>query len=177
MEPDSPSEQELLAQIRAGDADALESLLALNYKLVFGVAFRFSGSAADAEDITQEALIRAARAVGRFEGKSKFSTWLYRITCNAAFDWSKRRGRESKIKEAAKEEVLINQSVSTPEDLSKAIEAALVKLSDKEREAIILTVFEGLTHAEVAEISGCAETTVSWRIFTAKRKLKRYLKS
>ena len=177
MELSSLSDSDLLERVRAGDAAALETLLSRHYKLVFGVAYRFTASQADAEDITQEVLVRVARSIRGFEGKSKFTTWLYRITANAACDWGKRKARESKVRTAASEEHELNQGVNISQDLSKAIEAALVKLSDKEREAVILTIYEGLTHAEAAEAAGCAETTISWRVFTAKRKLKRLLRA
>ncbi len=176
MELSTLSDTELLTRIREDDADALEVLLGRHYKLVHGVAFRLSGSSSDAQDITQDVLVRAARSIRSFQGKSKFSTWLYRIATNAAYDFGKRKGREARLKQAATEDYELNKVVGNNEDLSKTIQAALVKLSDKEREAVVLTFYEGLTHAEVAQILGCAETTVSWRVFTAKRKLKHLLK-
>ena len=165
---------ELVERARDGEEEAFEVLMSRHYGYIFGYAYRMTSSQADAEDITQETLVKVARSIRNFRGQAKFTTWLYRVTANCTTDWFKRQKRRAEVHEEFTKEEQINSQEGVRDDLSEDILLALSSLNEKERQAIVLTFYEGLTHAEIAKISSCAETTVSWRVFSAKKKLKKY---
>jgi len=167
------TDAELLRQIRAGDAAALDALLSRHYQTVYSFAYKMSGNAADAADICQEALLKAARAMNNFKGQSKFTTWLYRITVNTSTDWFKRCQRQQQLRDKYAKE-MNGEQPDQGSELNREILESLSKLSVKERQAVVLTVYDELTHAEAAEALGCAESTISWRMLTAKKKLRRH---
>ena len=138
-----------------------------------------TGSVADCKDLAQETFVRAYQQLDSFEGSSKFSSWLYRIAVNACLDWRKREQRRdlahTRWAEDKRSESMAGDLVEGTDELSREVQSALMKLPDKQRAAIVLTVYGGHNHAEAAKILGCSETTVSWRIFAARQKLKRLL--
>ena len=136
-----------------------------------------TGSLADAEDLAQETFIRAYEQIGGFRGASKFSTWLYRIAVNTCLNWRQSEARRFQLAAHAAGEISARPADggNLPGDQANAVQAALLKLPAKQRAAIVLTIYDGLNHAEAARVLGCSETTVSWRVFAAKRKLKRFL--
>ncbi len=141
--------------------------------MIHSLCYRMSGSLADAEDLAQETFIHAYQHLGSFRAEARFSSWLYRIAINLCLNWQKRRARLDRLhKEWAEQDV-----DQTHEDAaqSQCIQEALLQLPAKQRAAVILTIYDGLTHAEAAAALGCSETTVSWRLFAARRKLKRLL--
>ena len=103
--------------------------------------------------------------------------WLSNI--NACLNWRQRETRRIQI-QASCAETITDQMAETgasPDEnqLGQRVQAVLLKLPAKQRAAIVLTVYDGLNHAEAAQALGCSETTVSWRVFAARRKLKRWL--
>lgn len=171
--PEEKDDLELVRLAKEGDGQAFEVLFNRYNRMVYNVAYRLSGNQADAQDILQDAFVKAARFLEGFRGDSKFTSWLYRITFNVASDVRAKRKKDSLLQAEYTEYQKLDQPV---EGLSKDILEALGCLTKEEREAIVLTVYEELKHGEAAKILGCAETTVSWRIFNAKRKLKKYFK-
>ena len=107
----------------------------------------------------------------------KFSTWLYRIAVNACLNWKQSEARRFQLYAHAAEEMSVRRdgNEDSPGAHASEVQAALLKLPAKQRAAIMLTIYDGLNHAEAAQILGCSKTTVSWRVFAAKRKLKRLL--
>jgi RNA polymerase sigma-70 factor (ECF subfamily) len=175
---DTDEDQNWVSQSRNGDHAAFEALVRKHQPMIHTLTFRMTGSLADCKDLAQEAFVRAYRQLDTYQGNSKFSSWLYRIAVNACLDW--RRG------ELRREELYRNWSESQTgwqaadpaagqDELSEQVQAALMKLPAKQRAAIVLTVYGGHNHAEAAKSLGCSETTVSWRIFSARRKLKKLL--
>ena len=165
-------------QIRAslrGDHEAFEALVRRYQKMIHALTFHMTGSLADADDLAQETFVHAYRHLTQFRSEAKFSSWLYRIAVNHCINWQKRSQRIQRLHEKWAEE----DNSSSPEDhgLSKLVNEALLKLHPKQRAAIVLTTYDGLGHAEAAKILGCSETTVSWRIFTARQKLKKFLRN
>ena len=136
-----------------------------------------TGSLADAEDLAQETFLRAYKQIGSFHGSSKFSTWLYSIAVHTCLNWRQKEARRQQVYAQAATELAIHHASDENElmvEVSK-VQDAMLKLPSKQRAAIILTFYDGLTHAEAAKLLGCSETTVSWRVFVAKRKLKKLL--
>ena len=171
------ADADLVLQSQTGDPAAFEELVRNHQHMVHSLTFRMTGSLADAEDLAQETFIRAYAQIGEFRGTSKFSTWLYRIAVNACLNWRQSEARRFQLQSRAAGEISAwhGENESLPGDQSNEVQAALLRLPAKQRAAILLTIYDGLNHAEAAQVLGCSETTVSWRIFAAKRKLKRLL--
>jgi RNA polymerase sigma-70 factor (ECF subfamily) len=177
---DSDEEKTWVALSRNGDHAAFEALIRAHQAMIHSLTFRMTGSLADAKDLAQETFIRAYQQLDSFQGTSKFSSWLYRIGVNACLDWKKREIRRGQIharwgeSQAALDDGGVEKSAELDEP-SRKVQSALMKLPPRQRAAIVLTVYGGHNHAEAAKMLGCSETTVSWRIFSARRKLKQLL--
>lgn len=167
-------EQAWIRQSQQGDHAAFEALIMCHQRMIHGLTFRMTGSTADAEDLAQETFIHAFRQLPSFRGEARFSSWLYRIAINLCLNWKKRQARQQNLLNAWEED----RQASSGENNSRnwqQVQEALLKLNPKQRAAVVLTTYDGLNHAEAAKALGCSETTVSWRIFAARAKLKRLL--
>ncbi len=164
-----------MLQSRDGHPEAFESLIRAHQRMIHSLTFRMTGSLADAEDLAQETFIRAYRRLDSYQGTAKFSSWLYRIAVNTCLNWRQRELRRDQIHTQWTESNAVSQSEPDTNKPAGEVQAALMKLPAKQRAAIVLTVYDGHNHAEAAKILGCSETTVSWRVFAARRKLKRLL--
>ena len=162
-----------ITRSQKGDQEAFESLIKDYQRMIHSLCFRMTGSLADAEDLAQETFIQAYQHLGSFRAESRFSSWLYRIAMNQCLNWRKRRTRQEELHQEWREQT---QNEGAGESSSGPIQDALLKLHPKQRAAILLTVYDGLSHAEAAKVLGCSETTISWRVFAARGKLKRWLK-
>src|ERR1041385_2898396 len=151
-----------------GDHAAFESLIREYQKMIHSLCYRMTGSMADSEDLAQETFIQAFRSLNTFRSESKFSSWLYRIAMNRCLNWKKASIRRDELHKNWSE---IPRDQSVEGAPAERVQEALLTLDAKQRAAIILTVYEGLNHSEAARALGCAETTVSWRIFSARSKL------
>jgi RNA polymerase sigma-70 factor (ECF subfamily) len=173
------ADADLVLQSQNGDPAAFEALIRNHQHMVHSLTYRMTGSLADAEDLAQETFIRAYEQIGSFRGASKFSTWLYRIAVNICLNWRQSEARRFHLQADCAGEISANHAIggNSPADnqLNQQVQSALLKLPAKQRAAIVLTIYDGLNHAEAAKVLHCSETTVSWRVFAAKRKLKRWL--
>ena len=178
---DTDEEKTWVLQSRNGDPAAFEALIRMHQRMIHLLTFRMTGSVEDAEDLAQETFIRAYRHLDSYQGTAKFSSWLYRIAVNACLNWRQREMRREQVHAnwAESNDALRSEpeSVAAEDAPDREVQAALMKLPAKQRAAIVLTVYDGHNHAEAAKILGCSETTVSWRVFAARRKLKRLLSS
>jgi RNA polymerase sigma-70 factor (ECF subfamily) len=172
----SDADDELVLQCRNGNAEAFETLVRRHQQMIHALTFRMTGSMADAEDMAQETFIRGYEQIGSFNGKSKFATWLYSIAIHTCLNWRRDVARRFRAEaDCAREMLAQGEGNQTCDDAAQAAQAALMKLPAKQRAAIVLTVYDGLSHAEAARVLKCSEPTVSWRVFAAKRKLKKLL--
>jgi RNA polymerase sigma-70 factor (ECF subfamily) len=173
------ADEDLVLRSQNGSPAAFESLIRNHQRMVHSLTFRMTGSAADAEDLAQETFIRAYEQINHFNGAAKFSTWLYSIAVRACLNWRRNEARRFQAHARCAEEMLAqnpeSEISSAENEMARQAQAALLKLPAKQRAAVVLTIYDGLNHAEAAKILGCSETTVSWRVFAAKRKLKRRL--
>lgn len=165
--------KQLVEQVSAGDSRAFQRLIDEHYMIIYRMAFRFSSNKPDAEDVTQMVCMKLAQNISKFDGRSAFTTWLYQMVLNTARDWqrSQNRHRHGKI-----EIGVIENTLSSNEDVQKTLETqqqldSIKALPDGEREAIWLVFAEGLSHKQAADILGCAEGTISYRIHEARKKL------
>jgi RNA polymerase sigma-70 factor, ECF subfamily len=147
--------------------------------MVHSLTFRMTGSLADAEDLAQETFIRAYAQLGTFRGTAKFSTWLYRIAINNCLNWRQSEARRFHLHAKSAGEISVYQLNGEGHPAGRVsneqVQAALLRLPAKQRAAIVLTIYDGMNHAEAAQVLGCSETTVSWRVFVARKKLKCWL--
>lgn len=163
-------EAQLIARAANGDDEAFAALFQRYYSMIHAFAYRLSLTPSDAQEIAQETFIKAARSLTALGGASSFQSWLYRIARNAAMDLLRSRARRERLTDA----VLRTEAPGTTPDFAP-VHDALAALTPSLREAIVLTFFEEMNHAQAAAVLGCAETTISWRVFMAKRKLKKLL--
>jgi len=175
-------EQDWIRQSRDGDPGAFAALVARYQRMIHSLTFRMTGSLGDAEDLAQETFIQAFRRLEGFRGEAKFSSWLYQIAVNLCLNWRKSRMRREQAHRdwAEHEQVFGGECAAmTSPDLenTRRVQDALMKLPARQRAAVVLTVYDGMSHAEAARALGCSETTVSWRIFAARAKLKRFLRT
>ncbi|MGP8198587.1 MAG: RNA polymerase sigma factor [Limisphaerales bacterium] len=172
-------DEALVLQSQSGDPAAFAELIQKHQRMIHSLTYRMTGSLADAEDLAQETFINAYRQLDSYRGAAKFSTWLYRIAINACLTW---RRRETRRVQMAAEWAETNHppqaagsNLESGNGWSERTQEALLKLPAKQRAAVMLTLYDGLNHAEAAEVLSCSETTISWRVFAARRKLKRWL--
>jgi len=171
------ADDDLVLQCRNGSVEAFEMLVRKHQQMIHVLTFRMTGSIADAEDLAQETFIRAYNQIGSFNGRARFATWLYSIAVHACLNWRRDEARRCRAQADCADEMFAEQRENSPVDneMAQQAQAALLKLPGAQRAAIVLTVYEGLSHAEAAKVLRCSETTVSWRVFAAKRKLKNLL--
>lgn len=174
----SDDESKLIEQSLSGDPEAYAVLVNQNQKMIRAVTFRMTGSLDDAEELAQDAFLRAYRQLGSFGGNSKFSTWLCKIAINLSLDWRRRESRRDVVHARWAADAISENHPGGgfPDELSRRVQAALNRLPVKQRAAIVLTIYENQSHAEAAKTLGCTEATISWRVFAARQKLKRLLK-
>jgi RNA polymerase sigma-70 factor (ECF subfamily) len=174
LDTEDVPDSQLVREAQSGDSRAFELLFDRYYDMIHAFAYRLCLGETEADDIAQESFIRAARSLPRFRGEASFKNWLYRIAHHAATDWLRSAGRRNRQAAQLASEAEISAQ-GRPADYTP-IHQALRQLPTDWREALVLVFFEEMTHAEAARILGCAETTVSWRIFRAKRVLRKLLR-
>lgn len=174
---DNTSDTELIHLALNGDTDAFERLINTHYMSVYRIAYKWCGIKEDAEDIAQEVFVKLARKLETFKQKSSFSTWLYRITVNTAKDFiRKQTGHRALEHRYAEEHIRKNPGSNTEAHLEASrMCRALTRLPEKQKDAMLLVFGEGLSHKEAAKVLDCKETTISWRIFQARKNLHKAL--
>lgn len=166
-------DHDLTARALRGDRDAFGRLVERHYGLIYRIAYRYLGSAADAEDIAQEVCLTLATKLGYFKGRSRFTTWLISIVINQCRDSLRRRKSSERLLEKyGVQRALDDADGAEAERRSAWLHETLQSLEPSLRETVLLVVAEDLSHAEAADALGCAETTVSWRMHTARKRLR-----
>lgn len=174
---------ELVAAAQAGDRQALETLLRAHYDRIHAICRRTAGSSRDADDAAQEAMISIVRALPRFDGRSSFSTWTYRVATNAALDELRKRSRRPSL-HAVDDDGFAPEAVDDdahqPIDAIAdrlAIDAALAALPDEFKVAVVLRDVADLDYAEIADVLAIPIGTVKSRIARGRQLLARRLGS
>ena len=183
----SDTDQQLVQRAQRGDLRAFD-LLVLKYQgRIAALISRYVSDAGEVEDVTQEAFIKAYRALGKFRGDSAFYTWLYRIAANAAKNHlvakGRRPGADATIEDAEgfDEGGMLSESAS-PEalamggELAEVVESALNALPDELKAALMLREFDGLSYDDIADVLGCPVGTVRSRIFRAREAIDQRVK-
>ena len=174
-------EQELVARAQIGDRAAFAALLREHQDEVYTLARRLVGDPHMASDVAQEAMIRAWRALPKFRGDARLSTWLYRITVNTAWTHKKRAGRHQTTSIDDHLEVAAPVGADHPEmagellELRGRLRLALDDLPDAQREVVVLKDIYGWSHGEIAESMGISVTAAKVRLHRARARLARDL--
>ena len=162
---------QLIAACRRGEARAMEMLYHQFKRRVFGMAHRIVG-ASDAEEVAQEVFVRVFRGLAAFRGDSALSTWIYRLTVNAALSHLARRGRRQEVGDEILAEVAAPPVTLRDPGLASKIEAALARLPDGYRAILVLHDVEGLSHEECAAILECRVGTCKSQLHKARAKMR-----
>ncbi|MDH5531510.1 MAG: RNA polymerase sigma factor [Paracoccaceae bacterium] len=167
------SDEALASAAAAGDRDAFAALLARHYDRIFGLAFRLTGMRAEAEDLTQDICLALPAKLVSYRQAARFTTWLYRVTVNAAHDRRRRRATHTKAADGWGDWEIARQA-----EIAEAAEAqdwlitTMARLTPELRDTVALTLGEDLSQKEASEILGVSEGTVAWRISEVKKRLR-----
>lgn len=180
-------DRELVARVQRGDKQAFGLLVEKYQRKLARLLQRLIRDPAEVEDVTQEAFIRAYRALPAFRGESAFYTWLYRIGVNTAKNHLVAMGRRAPgTIEAAEAESLEEgeqlRDINTPEnvlmskEIATTVNAAIAELPEELRNAIQLREFDGMSYEDIAEMMDCPIGTVRSRIFRAREAISERLR-
>ncbi len=180
------SDAERVAQALAGDRDAFRVLVERHSRSIFRLAYRMTGNEHDAEEVVQETFLKAYRRLNRFESRSNFGTWLYRIGVNCSLDLMRKRRsdverRDSDAPEGSEAQRELVSPDPTPDrlllsaELGRQVAKALGALSPTERAAFLLRHFEGQSIEEIGQALGLRMSATKNSVFRAVQKLRRAL--
>jgi len=175
---ESTSNSELVRLSQLGDQTAFEQLVVRHQDLVFSLAFKLTGNKEMANDVAQEAFIRAWKAIDKFRGDSTFGTWIYRITVNSAWTLRKKAKKHNTLNiDETYEPVIIDEkrdpeSVAINSDLSSTLINALDKIPLDQRIIVELKNIEGRSHKEIADFLGISVTAAKVRLHRAHQRLR-----
>jgi RNA polymerase sigma-70 factor (ECF subfamily) len=173
------SDQQLVQRAQRGDTRAFD-LLVLKYQgRIATLVARFVNDPAEVEDVTQEAFIKAFRALDKFRGESAFYTWLYRIASNAAKNYLTTRSRRPTSDAEIEDAVYFDEADALRDDespeshlfgeeMADAVQGVLDGLPEELRMALVLREIDGLSYEDIAEVMECPVGTVRSRIFRAR---------
>ena len=170
METDDDS---LARAAASGDRSAFGTLLARHYDRIFGLAWRLTGSRAEAQDLTQDICAALPARLASWRGEARFTTWLYRVTVNAAHDLRRRRATRAKASAGWGDWELARQDeMAVQAEALDWLQTAMQRLSPELRDTVALVLGEELTQAQAGEILGVSEGTVAWRMSEVKKRLR-----
>jgi RNA polymerase sigma-70 factor (ECF subfamily) len=184
--PPQKSDRDLVEAAKGGDSESFGVFVRRHQRRVYRLAVHLLRNTAEAEDVAQEAFVRAYGALDRFDGRSEPFTWLYRIAVNLSLNAI--RSRKTRRPGATMDDPRIEAALverrpgladparqATDRELALALCDGVDALSDTLRTTLVLVAVDGLSHAEVSQVLGCPEGTVAWRVHEARRKLREFL--
>ena len=175
------NDEELIKRVQAGDCDAFNPLIA-RYKLpLYKMMYRMVYNRDDAEDLVEEAFIKAYRAIDRFSAEKKFFPWIYRIAINNALNFLKSKRRQKAESLSQYENRLMDMKtdpvkITENKILKEKVNQAIVRLPDEYRVIINLRVEQECSYDEISQILNIPKGTVMSRLARARKKLKEILK-
>ena len=186
--PPQPDDLTLVRRAQGGDGTAYDELVRRYQRQIYGITYHMTSHHEDANDLTQEAFVKAWQALKSFKGDSSFFTWLYRIAVNRTLNHLKsrkfREGRHAMslndldVEAENHPNLVALVSDKTPrraaalEELKGKLNAAIQRLSEKHRTVVTLHDIQGLPHDEIAKILNCNTQTVRTRLFYARQQLQ-----
>jgi RNA polymerase sigma-70 factor (ECF subfamily) len=176
-------EAEWISRCQQGDQDALKEIFNQYHKKVYSIAYGVLGQRDEALDAVQEVFIKLSRSIQNFKGKSKFYTYLYRMTINTAIDLARKKGKSHVSSLDQEEGFQVPDGIEERPDrillrkeLEGRVRSAMRKLPNDQRTAIVLREAEGLTYQEMAETMGCSIGTVMSRLHYGRKRMREFLK-
>lgn len=167
------TDDELALAAAGGDRQAFSSLLSRHYDRIYRLAFRLTGVQAEAEDLTQDICMALPGKLGGFQGRSRFTTWLYRVTVNAAHDRRRRTATYTRASEGWGDwEIDRHASAAEAQDAATWLETAMRALPPDLRDTVALILGEELTQKEAAKVLDLSEGTIAWRMSEVKKHLR-----
>jgi RNA polymerase sigma-70 factor (ECF subfamily) len=172
---------DLVTAAQGGDRNALDQLLRRHYDRIHAICRRIAGASRDADDACQEAMIKIARSIGKFDGRAAFSTWAYRIATTAALDELRRRGRRPVLQGPDRDGALEPADRLSERRIEavahrEAIDDALAELPEEFRAAVVLRDVLDLDYGEIADVLDVPLGTVKSRIARARAQLAELLR-
>jgi len=174
---------DLMLKFQAGDISAFERLMRKHQKSVINTIYRFIGNRADAEELAQDVFLRVYNSAQKYKPKAKFSTWLYKIVTNLCLNELRRKSFETIPLDDLSEETsgFIDAKQAPPDivlerkELAFRFKKSVESLPKKQRMALILREYDGLSYKEIAEAMGCSVASVQSRLQRARTTLKEKL--
>lgn len=171
-----PIVTDLVARAQAGDQAAFADLYRAHAGRVYAVCRRMVGDATAAEELTQDAFVRAWERLGTFRGESAFASWLHRLTVNVVLETMRqRRRREARVDPVDPAVFERVAAAAAAPGMRLDLEQAIAALPDGAREVFLLFDVEGYGHGEIARLMGIAEGTSKAQLFRARRLLRKAL--
>ncbi len=173
---------ELVLRFQKGEETAFEDLVRRHMRDAYGFCLRLTGDSAGAEELSQDGFVLAYRHLKEFRGESSFRTWLYRILLNLHRDGIRRRSREEARVEKLRRDVGSAGSSEAPDAAPRAVELEeqirrrVAGLPDRQREVLVLHVYQGLDYRAIAAALGCSYDDVKVNLSLARRRLREELR-
>ncbi len=181
------TDEEAVARVREGNPEAFRILVERHSRAIFRLAYRMTGNEQDAEDTVQETFLRAFKQLRTFDGRSAFSTWIYRVCTNCAIDSMRVRTKHERKRvremEDSETDLLAEQPGKAPtaeqllhsREIAESLRPALEQLSVMERTAFVMRHYEGLGIEEIGRILEVQPNAAKHSVFRAVQKLRRAL--
>lgn len=169
---DTPDET-LATAARSGDRAAFGILIGRHYDRVFGLAWRLTGSRADAQDLAQEVCAALPAKLAAWRDEARFTTWLYRVVVNAAHDQRRRAATRARASSGWGDwEIARQDEIAVQAERHDWLTGAMARLPVDLRDTVALVLGEDLTQGQAAEVLGLSEGTIAWRMSEVKKRLK-----
>jgi RNA polymerase sigma-70 factor (ECF subfamily) len=169
---DTPDETLATAAGR-GDRDAFAALLGRHYDRVHGLAWRLTGSRADAQDLTQDICADLPAKLRNWRGEARFSTWLYRVVVNAVHDQRRRQAARDRASNGWGDwEIARQDEIATERAAQDWLAGAMTRLPPELRDTVALVLGEEMTQAEAGAVLDLSEGTIAWRMSEVRKRLR-----
>lgn len=182
------TEKKLIELSVSGDIEAFETLIQSHQKRVYNIALRMTGNPEDAQELAQDAIVRAFTSIGKFRGDSSFSTWLYRITINVCTDFLRKRRKttvismeQGPVSNENNQGIQIEEEAPGPDELAEKkqlkelVREAIDLLSDEHKQVLILRDIMDMSYKEIANTLNVNEGTIKSRLNRARAGLKKII--
>jgi RNA polymerase sigma factor (sigma-70 family) len=187
-DPRHEEDESLVARTQRGDAEAFDVLVERYKERLYATVYHMTSNHEDANDLVQDAFIKAYKSINSFKSQSSFYTWVYRIAVNRTINFLKRRKNKNHYSLDD-----VDASIQTDPDfvelmshvtprreaglteLQQKLNEALQKLSESHRAVVTMHDVQGMTHADIAKVMKCSEGTVRSRLFYARQQMQGYL--
>ena len=172
------NDDELMQQVRDGDAAPLAELFARHQVPLYNFFLRLTGQASTSEDLVQETFLRILRAKHTYRGQGQFKAWMYQVARSARADHYRKRWRETDLPEAT-QETLASPGLDASEEIEldqrhALVRAALARLPVEKREVLVLSRYQDMRYEQIAQVLGCTEGTVKVRVHRAMKELRQH---